>query len=262
MKKKTRTRTRNRLAPHRRIPKEHGRLTGIARQLYDLIYAFGLGGCWMSNRTIAGRIECCIRSVQYARIKLVKARVIVTARTCPHTWAMWSRFHKAVQNCQVLLYPVRQQMDNPWYKITGLPVGVQKLDSRGAKLAPKLDVRVLTDSLTGRPVKETAKGPPKLISPHGSAPNPASSSGLTSDHLFKDKAHDPPGPAKSISSTEAQRFPGKGGKEAYQMFARFHRDKLVQAGRSLEEANQMAKIRFPYAEFLPDPGAPEAEPAS
>ena len=53
---------------------------------------------------------------------------------------MWARFHPAVKNCQVLLYPIKQKMDNPYYEIPPVGVGVQKPPSRGAKIAPKLDV--------------------------------------------------------------------------------------------------------------------------
>jgi len=109
--------TKRRPPPHKRIPADHGKLTPTARQLYDLIFSLGLGGCWMSNATIAFKLDCRKLSVQRARQLLVKRQAIVTARTNPHTWIMWARYHPALKRAQILLYPVAQQMDNPYYQI-------------------------------------------------------------------------------------------------------------------------------------------------
>jgi len=185
MSKSKKTKLRKRIPPHKRIPIEHGQLTRTAQDLYDLVYSFGLGGCWMSNQTIAAKIDCCIRTVRNARHRLCRARVIVTARTCPHTWIMWSRFHPAVKNCQVLLYPVRQKMDNPYFVLSPQPVGGQKCPQGGAKFAPKLDVRTLTGSYNKGLFEEPANKPPAAPLSQGSAPNPASPSGSTGNRLFR-----------------------------------------------------------------------------
>lgn len=148
------------IPPHKRIPFEFPLLTRSARDLYDLIFSFGLGGCWMSNQTLAAKLGVHKCTVQRARQQLVKSQLIVTARTCPRTWIMWSRFHRAVQNCQVLLYPVRQKMDNPWYVLSPQSVGVAKTKSWGSKMLPKSDVSSLTGTYRKSLEKESAKRPP------------------------------------------------------------------------------------------------------
>ncbi len=177
-------RIRKRIPAHKRIPPEHGHLTWSARQLYDLIFSFGLGSCWMSNSTIAGKLRCCKRTVQYARQQLVKTQVIITARTCPHTWAMWARYHIAVQNCQTLLYPIRQKMDNPYYQLGCKSVEVQNPAHWGANFAPKLDVNTSIGIDRESPNKESAIQPPTTPSSRDSVPNPASPSGLTGNRWF------------------------------------------------------------------------------
>ncbi len=138
-KKKSRTFSK-RKPPYLRLPPKHGKLTPTAKNLYDLIFFYGLGGCWMSNLTITKHITCSRSSVQRARKLLVKRQLIITARANPHTWVMWSRYHQAVEHCQTLLYPKNQQLDNPWYIIQEDPKGVSKQQKAGIKLTPKLYV--------------------------------------------------------------------------------------------------------------------------
>ena len=101
--------------PHTYIPRRMGRLTPTAKVLFDLIYYFGLSGLYMSNKTIARKIDCCRSSVKYARRKLEKLNLIVSARSNPHTVTSWSRYHPAVRDCQWLLYPKDQRIENPFY---------------------------------------------------------------------------------------------------------------------------------------------------
>jgi len=183
MKHKKKPRIKKLIPPHLRIPFECGTFTHTANKLYDLIFSFGLGGCWMSNHTISHKIRCSVRSVQYARQQLVKQQAIITARTCPRTWIMWAGNHRAVQNCQVLLYPRRQKMDNPFYILDTEKGRFCTQQQWGAKIAPKSDVSLKDTNLLGSQKKEAVKNTQQLPLSQGSAPNPASSSGLTSNLL-------------------------------------------------------------------------------
>ena len=229
--------TRPRIPPHKRIPGDRGLLTRTTRTLYDLIYFSGLGGCWMSNQTISRKLQCCTRTVQRARSKLVKCQIIITARTNPHTWIMWSRYHMAVKNCQVLLYPHRQKMDNPWYVLAPDSSGVTKTGLRGDKMSPKSDVVSSSYLLTGRDKKEpaistpVACGPPSKkqaepTSSQGSAPNPATPSGLTGN-LSAETAYD---------EIPFQLMPGE------EFLYKSYVDNFVQMGYPAERA---AKVAFP-----------------
>lgn len=173
-----------RIPPCRRIPPEHGRLTATARQLYDLVFSFGLGGCWMSNRTLASKLDCHKSSVQRSRQLLVHRQLIITARTNPHTWIMWSRYHPAVRECQVLLYPIKQKMDNPWYEIPAFRVGVAKSTLRGSKMLPKLDVANTSALATG-----------EGVAPPTTPLSPSAVSGTTPDEIFTRGAPPPLPPA-------------------------------------------------------------------
>ncbi len=170
---------RPRTPPHKRIPAERGLLTRTTRTLYDLIYFFGLGGCWMSNQTISSKLQCCTRTVQRARRRLVKCQIIITARTNPHTWIMWSRYHMAVKNCQILLYPHRQKLDNPYYVLAADSGGVTKTENLGDKMSPKSDVVGSTYLLNSHDKKEPALKQPVPALSQGSAPNPVRPSGGT-----------------------------------------------------------------------------------
>lgn len=196
MRKKKPRHYKKRFPPHKRIPFDRGLFTHTARNLYDLVFSYGLGGCWMSNFTIQGKLGCCRRSVQYARQLLVKRQVIVTARTNPHTWIMWSRYHPAVENCKILLFPIRQSIDNPYYRLGCKSVEVQNPAPWGAKFAPNSDVRTLTGSYEKSIRKEavsTDTGPAferetsddGTNFTRGSTPTPASPSGLTGTRLLK-----------------------------------------------------------------------------
>ncbi len=101
--------------PHTYIAKRHGRITPTAKMLFDVVFYFGLGGCYMSNETLAQRLNCSPRAIQLARRFLEEKALIVTARSNPYTVTMWNRFHPAVRECEILLYPKNQQMENPFY---------------------------------------------------------------------------------------------------------------------------------------------------
>jgi len=149
---------------NRRIPFEHGTFTRTAEDLYDLIFFYGLGGCYMSNRTLSHKIRCSRRSVQYARQQLVRNQVIITVRVAPKTWMMWARFHSAVMNCPVLRHSKSKKayssMDNPFY--------VEKTNSKpaqgGAKIAPNSDVVYRDYSLRKGFKKEAAENTQQLDS--------------------------------------------------------------------------------------------------
>ena len=171
------------LPAHLRIPPEYGTLTKTICAIYDLIYSFGLGGCWMSNRTIARKIPCSKRTVQRARKALFQKEIIIKAWTNPHTVIMWARFHKAVENCQVLFYPIRQKMDNPYYLLSPQRERVTNQPFRGDKMSPKLDVKTLKGFLLPFKVKESTKSMSMAYSSRDPVPNPASPAGLTGARL-------------------------------------------------------------------------------
>jgi hypothetical protein len=101
--------------PHTYIGKRHGRITPTAKMLFDIVFYFGLGGCYMSNETLAARLNCSPRAIQLARRFLEKLELVVSAHSNPHTVTMWNRFHPAVRECKVLLYPKDQKLKNPFY---------------------------------------------------------------------------------------------------------------------------------------------------
>lgn len=123
-KKKKPQQFKKRYPPHKRIPMDCGLFTALENRVYDLIYSYGLRGCWMSNATIAGMLHCSVRSVRRARRRLFERKVIIMARTIPHTWTMWARYHSAVKNCQVLLFPPDQKMENPYCETKHNSLGV------------------------------------------------------------------------------------------------------------------------------------------
>jgi hypothetical protein len=138
----------------------------------------------MSNRTIAKKLDCHRSSVQRARKLLVHRQLIITARTNPHTWIMWSRYHPGVKQCQVLLYPIKQKMDNPWYEIPPSWVGVAKSQKRGSKLLPKLDVDISTRISTG-----------EGVAPPGTALSPGKASAAAADAISHQGGKPPLPPA-------------------------------------------------------------------
>lgn len=101
--------------PHTYISKRMGKLTPTAKVLFDLIFYFGLGGLYMSNETIAKRLDCTTRSIRRARRKLEELRLIVSARSNPYTTTSWNRYHPAVRDCQWLLFPKNQRLENPFF---------------------------------------------------------------------------------------------------------------------------------------------------
>jgi hypothetical protein len=106
--------------------------------LFDLIFYFGLGGCYMSNETIAAAINSSPRAVQLARKHLEEKLLIITARANPYTVTMWNRYHPAVRQCQILLYPKGNKMENPFYNPLAPKSGKRgtpTINNQGAKNA-------------------------------------------------------------------------------------------------------------------------------
>jgi len=101
--------------PHTYISQRMGRLTPTAKILFDLIFYFGLGGLYMSNETIARHLNCATRSIRRARRLLEDRNLIVSARSNPYTMTSWNRYHPAVRDCQWLLYPKNQRLENPFF---------------------------------------------------------------------------------------------------------------------------------------------------
>jgi len=100
---------------HKFISRKHGRLTPTAKKLYDLVYFYGLGGCWMSNETLSYKLDCSPRAIQLARRLLEERHLLITARAGNHTFSMWARYHKAVRNCEFLLFPPNRRIENPFF---------------------------------------------------------------------------------------------------------------------------------------------------
>ena len=167
--------------PHKYIPADRGKLTALARELYDLVYDLGLKGCWMSNRTIAKRLGCSKLSVQRCRKQLEKRQVIVSARAGRCTWRMWARYHKAVRNCPVLRFRQGPTMDNPFYiseadsrrnlgDIDPTKLRYQKPPSMGNKMLPKLNITPLRGGEGPDLDKESGKSRPDDSSISGRCP--------------------------------------------------------------------------------------------
>jgi len=230
MPRRKKPKLKKRIPPCRRIPLEHGHLTATAKQLYDLVFSFGLAGCWMSNRTLASKLQVCRRSAQYARKLLVHRQLIITARTNPHTWIMWSRFHPGVKQCQILLYPIKQKLDNPYYEIPTFRVGVQKSTLRGAKFAPKLDVANTSALAIG-----------EGVAPPGTALSPDKESATTADTITS-KPHrldrEPAVQGESWTKSEVGII----------IHQKYHRDLLMDNGLIFHEAGDMILAEW-YGRF-------------
>ena len=230
MPRRKKPKLKKRIPPCRRIPLEHGHLTATARQLYDLVFSFGLAGCWMSNRTLASKLQVCRRSAQYARKLLVHRQLIITARTNPHTWIMWSRFHPGVKQCQILLYPIKQKMDNPYYEIPTFRVGVQKSTLRGAKFAPKLDVANTSALATGEGSRDV-----------GCCPSLPAESATTADAISHQGGKPPLPPAVQGESWTKSEV-------GIIIHQKYHRDLLMDNGLIFHEAGDMILAEW-YGRF-------------
>jgi len=136
--RKTKRKYKKRIPPHLRTPDRSQALTYSQKRLYDLIFSFGLGGCWMSNHTLCTKLSLTRRTIQIARKALFQQEYIIIARTNPHTFIMWSRYHKAVENAQVLYYPVKMVMDNPYYAIESEAIGAQSAGERGRNFCAQI----------------------------------------------------------------------------------------------------------------------------
>lgn len=115
MPKKKKARKFRRLPPHKKLPPAGRRLTPSARKLYNRIYTFGVSGCWMSNATLAGQMDCCTKTIKRARKLLFKRGDIITCRTLPRTWSCWARTHPAVKK-KAVLYFKGGYIDNPFFE--------------------------------------------------------------------------------------------------------------------------------------------------
>lgn len=116
---------------HKRIPPEHGLLTHSAQALYDKIDSWDLRGCYVGNKKLAKQLDYSVRTITRARKELEERHVIIKAPTDPHTWMMWARYHRAVQNCPVLLYLKTRKMNNPFYSPKQESLGGQNVQGGG-----------------------------------------------------------------------------------------------------------------------------------
>ena len=223
--------------PNKRIPYDRGTFTRSERDLYDLIFAFGLGGCWMSNFTISQKLCLCERTIQRARQKLFKSEVIIIARTNPRTWMMWARYHRAVQQCQVLLFPVRQKMDNPYFVLDPKSSGVTNRIPWGDKMSPKSDVITLTgyynDGVYAEPVNTT----PEPALSRDSVSNSASPTGSTGNRLSGNSLEDSPTPTEESTRTKPDQLDAFG-----MLLFDIHLKKLIALGYDPEKANRLAMV--------------------
>lgn len=211
MSKKKQSGFKKRIRPHTRIPIHHGDYTRIARQLYDLIYWWGLKGCYMSNETLARQLECSTRSVQLARRQLAGDHVIIVARSNPYTSRMWARYHGAVMKCPVLWYWKDKQMDNPFYDHSqetqpdktppdqGAKIAPQTPD-QGAKIAPKSVMKPPRGASITNTVKVSADTKPTTPSSRGSASSSASPTGSTGNRLFSGDSERAPQPPDALAA--------------------------------------------------------------
>ncbi len=136
MKRISRHKIRGFFCPHKKLNHLSIPWTPVAAGLYDLIYSFGVRGCWMSSDTLAGRLNCCRRTIIYTRQFLVRHAVIIAARSKPCTWSMWSSHHPAVRKTQTLYFK-GDNMDNPVYVLAcARGSTVQNLHVNGATAAP------------------------------------------------------------------------------------------------------------------------------
>ncbi len=137
-----------RLPPHKKLAPGEKRLTASARKLYNRIYTFGVSGCWMSNETLAGQMDCCTKTIKRARKLLFKRGDILVCRTLPRTWSCWAKTHPAVKK-KAILYFKGGYLDNPFYEEPGpKTVGGQNVPSEGTKCPPSRKNRgALTGSI-------------------------------------------------------------------------------------------------------------------
>ena len=101
--------------PHKYLGNYFGKLTPTAKALYDIIFFYGLGGCWMSNATLSVKLSCCRRAIQLARRNLEKKELICSFRMNPKTVTSWARYHPAVRCCEKFFYPGNLKIENPNY---------------------------------------------------------------------------------------------------------------------------------------------------
>jgi len=149
-------------------------LTTSQRQLYNLVYSFGLNGCWMSNATIGKILHKTRRTIQIARGRLHTTRCIIIARCNPRTFSMWAVKHPGLYKTKVLYYK-GGQIPNPVNSHSGAQHGgAQKLRPGGAKFAPKREEYTTPTEYihSGGPLKggRPAAGTKPYL--RGSAPEP------------------------------------------------------------------------------------------
>ena len=113
--KKQRKKYAHKKPPHKYLGSLNRQLTPTARELYDLIWFFGLGGCYMSNETISEKIECSTRSIRRARGLLTKLGLILAIRANPSTFKQWAKTHPAVRAAEKILYGKGYVFDNPFF---------------------------------------------------------------------------------------------------------------------------------------------------
>lgn len=161
MPKKKKARKFRRLPPHKKLPAGEKKLTASARKLYNRIYTFGVSGCWMSNETLAGQMDCCTKTIKRARKLLFERGDIIVCRTLPRTWSCWAKTHPAVKK-KAILYFKGGYLDNPFFEEPGQKtVGGQNVPSGGTKcpLSRKNRVALTGSILKGVPDKGSRASP-------------------------------------------------------------------------------------------------------
>jgi len=174
MPKKKKARKFRRLPPHKKLPAGEKKLTPSARKLYNRIYTFGVSGCWMSNKTLAGQMDCCTKTIKRARKLLFKRGDIIVCRTLPRTWSCWAKTHPAVKK-KAILYFKGGYLDNPFFEEPEQKtVGGHFVPSEGTfcPLSRK-NIGALTGSIPkGVPDKGSRASPDTDLTSGGGPPEP------------------------------------------------------------------------------------------
>ena len=186
MPKKRKSYTKHPIDYSKHLPDFDPPLTTSQRQLYNLVYSFGINGCWMSNATIGKILHKTRRTIQIARGRLHTTGIIIMARCNPRTFSMWAAKHPSLYSTKILYFK-GGQIPNPLISQSGAQhSGAQKLRPGGAKIAPKREEYTTPTEYihSGGPLKggRPADGTEPYL--RGSAPEPPGCSG-TEDALTR-----------------------------------------------------------------------------
>ncbi len=192
--------------PHKKLPAGEKRLTASARKLYNRIYTFGIAGCWMSNATLAGQMDCCTKTIKRARKLLFERTDIIVCRTLPRTWSCWAKTHPVVKK-RPILYFKGGYLDNPFYEPPGpKTVGGHFVPSKGTKcpLSSK-KIGALTGSILkgapdkgSRPLGDTDTTSGKTL------PEASKKSAASQDETQKPVGASPPQTPLAVQSGDGQ----------------------------------------------------------